>query len=235
MRIDQARMAEIYLAHLGEKKAAPGAECPAPEDLVRLVTEKVGRKERARILGHVSGCFECVGLLKSVLRLSDEIDRLWAEGEARGLPREEPPGIRLRRRFQGRRAALAGLAGAIALAVMTYSVIRLADKPVVRGTGDPEVRLIDPKKGAALPAGDIEFRWAAVPRAARYTVELFDGSLEMLWRSDRLTETAWKLPEEEAGRVLHEGEGYFWRVTAVLEDGRELVSKLAEFSIRMGR
>ncbi len=62
-------------------------------------------------------------------------------------------------------------------------------------------------------------------------MELFNRSLEKVWRSGPETDAYLKLPEDARGVILG-GETYFWRVKAVLEDGREIVSKLAEFSIR---
>jgi len=221
MKTDLAQIAEVYRAYLEEKKPEKGSECPSPEDLVRVVTEEAGRKERARILDHVAGCGECAPLLKSLLRLSGEVDRLTGKAGLRQGPKP----------LLSRRAALWALAGLIGLTVVSYSVIRLAERPVVRGTSVIQVRLISPKQGAALIAGDIELGWEAVPKASRYTVELFDASLEKIWRSGSLTGTKLKLPEDARGIVL-KGETYFWKVLAVLEDGQEFASKLAEFSVQ---
>jgi hypothetical protein len=119
----------------------------------------------------------------------------------------------------------------IGLTIITLSVIRISDRPVVRGTAKLRIRLLSPKQGASYFAEDIKFKWEAVPKAARYTVELFNKSLEKVWRSGPISNSGTELPAEARG-VIFEGETYFWRVTAVLEDGQELVSKLAEFSIR---
>ena len=221
MKTDLTQIAEVYRACVEEKKPEQGAGCPSPEDLVRLVTDRVRRKERARLMDHVAGCGECAPLLKSLLRLSEEVDRLTGKAE----PSQGPKPL------LSRRAALWALAGLIGLTVVTYSVIRLAERPVVRGTSGIQVRLISPKQGASLAAGDIELKWEAVPKASRYTVELFNRSLEKVWRSGPITDAQLKLPED-ARRVILGGETYFWRITAVLEDGQEVLSKLAEFSIR---
>jgi hypothetical protein len=62
-------------------------------------------------------------------------------------------------------------------------------------------------------------------------VELFNRSMEKVWRSGRIADAGTEPPAEAIG-VMIAGEIYFWRVTAVLTDGRELASRLAEFSIR---
>ena len=233
MKTNLAQVAEVYRAYRSERKAEAGVECPTPEDLVRLVTQGAGRKERAGIMEHVSNCADCARVLKSILRLSGEVDRLTGKAEAlQACPQDEAAGKREHfRPFLGRRAALATMAGLIGLAILTLSVIKLSERPVIRGTGGSPIRLISPKQGASLAAKDVKFKWAAVPQAARYTVELFDKSLEKVWQSGPISDAGTELPAEARG-VIPEGETYFWRVTAVLEDGQERVSKLAEFSIR---
>jgi hypothetical protein len=119
----------------------------------------------------------------------------------------------------------------IGLTIITLSVIRISDRTAVRGTARPRIELLSPKQGATYPAEEIKFKWEAVPKAARYTVELFNRSLEKIWRSGPISNAGTELPAEVRG-VIFAGETYFWRVTVVLEDGAELISKLAEFSIR---
>jgi hypothetical protein len=220
MMADQDWLAGTLRAALAAQKTGGGAECPPPEDLLRLVTREAGRGERRRTLDHVASCGECAKLLKSLLRISDEFDRLAAEAGPRPKPKLVP----------GRRAAVAALAALAGVIAVTYAVVRLAERPVVRGTAEVEVRLVSPKPGATLEAAEIELRWEAVPKAAGYRVELFDASLAKLWQSDSLEEAGLKLPAE-ARAALREGESYFWRVTAILDDGQEVPSKLAEFTV----
>jgi hypothetical protein len=233
MKTNPTQIAEVYRAYLGEQKVEPGVGCPTPEGLVQFVIQGVDRKARARIMEHVSNCADCALVLKSILRLSGEIDKLTGKAEAfQCCPQDEVLGKKERvRLIPGRRAAVAILAGMIGLTIITLSVIKISNRPVVRGTARSRILLLSPKQGATYPAEEIEFKWEAVPKAARYTVELFNRSLEKVWRSGPVSNAGTELPAE-ARRVILEGETYFWRVTVVLEDGAELISKLAEFSIR---
>jgi hypothetical protein len=233
MKTNLTQIAEAYRAYLGERKVEPGVGCPTPEDLVQFATQGVNRKARARIMEHVSNCADCALVLQSILRLSGEIDKLTGKAEAvQRCPQDEVSEKKERvRLFPGRRAAVAILAGMIGLTIITLSVIRISDRPVVRGTARPRIQLLSPKQAATYPVEDIKFKWEAVPKAARYTVELFNRSLEKVWRSGPVSNAGTELPVEARG-VIFEGETYFWRVTAVLEDGTELTSRLAEFSVR---
>jgi len=183
---------------------------------------------------HVANCPECARILKSLLRLSSEVDRL--TGMPQAAPSCPPDLIRDKedvksRPLLGRRFVLATVVSLVALAVVTVSVIRLSDRSVVRGSAGSAIKLISPKKGASLAAQDITFRWEAVPKASSYFVEIFGRSLEKVWRSGPLSEPRAVLAAE-AREGLQAGGTYFWRVTAVREDGQDVVSKLAEFTIR---
>jgi len=232
MKTDMPGLMAACWAGLAERRAEPGAGCPAPDDLVRLVTSEVGRKERPKLLDHIARCDDCALLLRSALRLSAEIDRILERDAALRTAASETRSGREGVRFSiGRRTAVGALAGLVGLAIVTYAVIRLAERPVVRGVPEAQVRLLSPKKEASVAAGKIEFKWQPVPKAARYVVEVFDGSLGKVWGSGSIEEARLDLPED-ARQHVPAGQSYFWRVTAILEDGQELASKLSEFSVR---
>lgn len=232
MKTDLAHMTKIYQAYLRERKTEPGAGCPAPEDVVRLVTHGASRKTRARLLAHIASCDDCARVLQSVLRLSRDIDRLTTGPEAnQSCAQDKVSGKDRGRPVLTRKAALAIMVGLIGLTVVTFSVIKLSDRPTVRGATEFQIKLINPKQGASLFAEGIKFKWEAIPKAARYTVELFDKSLERVWKSEPTPKAQMAL-QTEAHSVMLKGETYFWRVTAIPDDGSEMVSRLGEFSIR---
>ena len=232
MKTDLAHMTKIYRAYLDERKIEAGAGCPAPEDIVRLVTQGASRKARASLLAHVASCGDCARVLQSVLRLSREIARLTIGPEAlQSCAQDEVAKKDRVRLVLTRKAAVAIMVGLIGLTVVTFSVIKLSDRPTVRGTTGLQIKLISPKQGASLVAEEIKFKWEAIPKAARYTVELFNKFLEKIWQSGPTPEAQMAL-QTEARSVVLKGEIHFWRVTAALDDGSEMVSTLGEFSIR---
>jgi hypothetical protein len=226
-------MSEFLHSSLDERRAGPAAACPSPNDLAQLVIQGLGKSSRAKIMMHVSNCASCAQEVRSILRLSGEIDKLTGKVEAaQGCSRPEAWGEpRHGGRLLNRRTAVAALAGLAGAAFITLAVIRLADRPVSRGAAGPQVRLLSPKQAVLPSVSAIRFRWKAVPKAKGYMVELFDKSLARVWRSGTVPDTGIDLPAEAQGSV-HAGETYFWRVTAVLDEDGERASKLAEFSIR---
>ena len=233
MKTDLVQVSGILRSSLAERGAGPGAGCPSPDDLVQLVAQGLGKSFRAKAMMHISNCASCAQEVKSILRLSREIDKLTGKIEAvQGCP--QPEALREQRHVApllSRRAAVSALAGLIGVAFITLAVIKLADRPAVRGAAGPEIRLLSPRQVALPSVSEIRFRWKAVPKAKGYIVELFDKSLARIWRSGTIPDTGIDLPAEAQGSV-HAGETYFWRVTAVFDEDSERASRLAEFSIR---
>jgi len=233
MKTNLIQMSEFLHSSLDERRVEPAAGCPSPSDLVQLVIQGLGKSSRAKIMMHVSNCASCAQEVRSILRLSREIDKLTGKVEAiQGCPQPEALGERRRvAPLLSRRAAVAALAGLAGVAFITLAVIKLADRPVERGMAGPQIRLLSPNQAVLPSVSEIRFRWKAVPKAKGYIVELFDKSLARVWRSGTIPDTGIDLPAEAQGSV-HAGETYFWRVTAVFDDDGERASRLAEFSIR---
>jgi|WetSurSiteA1Bulk_404760.scaffolds.fasta_scaffold02671_2 hypothetical protein len=214
------------------ERAGTGHTCPKPEDLALLVGEEIGRRARKRIMKHVANCPDCSMILKSLLSLSRAVDELTAKTEVdrRTLSESMPDGARPARFIRSRRLAITAIAAIAGVTIIAVSITRFSKPYALRGrTGG--IELIAPRTGTLLEAGRLEFEWKSVPGASRYFVEIFGGSLELVWRSEPLYRPRAALP---AGTItaIERGGTYFWRVTAVLAGGREIVSKTAKFSIR---
>ena len=232
MKTDSTQLAKIYNDHLIEKKAEPGAGCPEPERLVQCVMAEGSRKDRKEVLGHVAECADCARLLKCMLDVSGEIDRIAVRAKAfsghpRSLePREKRP---VCARAPGKPAVVA-LVSLFGIAVITFSIIKLSERSAIRGGQDTQIQLVFPGAADSISIGDIRFEWEILPGAKFYAVELFDQTLELLWRSDPIKGSQAQLPETTGHRIVR-GEPFFWRVTAVLENDIEVRSKLGEFLI----
>jgi hypothetical protein len=135
--------------------------------------------------------------------------------------------------FWGRltgKPAVAVMAGIFVLAVMTFSVFRLLDRSGTRGGPGARILLVSPVAGSLSREG-LEFRWQSLAGADHYTVELFDKSLKLVWRSGQVSGNEVR-PADGVGKGLTAGETYYWMVTAVTVDHSEIKSRLAEFSVK---
>lgn len=230
MKISWAEVERIILDH--PERAGARHTCPKPEDLALLVEEEIGRRARKRIMKHVANCPDCSMILKSLLSLSRTVDELVPKTEVDRRPLSEsmPDGEKPARFMRSRRLAITAIASIAGIAIIAVSIARFSRPYTLRGRAGG-IELIAPEKGALLEAGRIRFEWKAVPSASRYYVEVFGGSLELIWRSEPLIGSQAELPAEAAATVRRGGT-YFWKVTAVLAGGREIVSKTAKFSLR---
>jgi len=192
---------------------------------------KMPRTERAEIISHAADCAACAAVLKQVLALSAETDRAAAELEAFSGPPK--PGLpQNKKSFWSQplmKPVVAVLGGILVIAVLIVSIPRLLDRSSMRGMTEAGIALVSPVSTESTWDG-LEFRWQSLAAADYYTIEVFDKSLELVWRSGRVAGTELR-PPAEVGRQLRPGETYFWMVTAVTANRAEKKSRLAEFSI----
>ncbi len=181
---------------------------------------------------HVANCHDCSMILKSLLSLSRTVDELVPKTEVdrRPLPESMLDGTKPARLMRSRRLAITAIATIAGVAIIAVSVTKLSKPYALRGK-TRGFELIAPRAGAMIDAGHIRFEWKAVAKASGYFVEIFDSSLELVWRSELLHEPQVELPARTVTAV-QKGDTYFWRVTAVQAEGPQIVSKSTKFSIR---
>ncbi len=232
MKTNMADVSRVYRNYLrGEKRSAGGA-CPTIERLAQCVLADVPGRERAEIVGHAANCAACAVALKDLLDISAETDRVAAEikrSSGRGQAGESRRAWAFWGRLAGR-PAVAIMAGIFVLAVLTFSVFRIVDRSGTRGGMETRVLLVSPVAGS-FSRDSLEFRWQRLAGADHYTVELFDKSLKLVWRSGPVSGNELR-PADAVGRGLSAGEAYYWTVTAVKGDHSEIKSRLAEFSVK---
>ncbi len=232
MKTNLAEVSRVYRDYLRGKKPAGGGACPTIERLAQCVLADVPGKERAEIVGHAANCAACAAALKDLLDISAETDRVAAEIK-RSTGRGQAGESRGAKAFWGRltgKPAVAVMAGIFVLAVITFSVFRLLDRSGTRGGPEARVLLVSPVAGS-LSRDGLEFRWESLTGADHYTVELFDKSLKLVWRSGPVSGNVVR-PADAVGKDVNAGETYYWMVTAAMGDRSEIKSRLAEFSAK---
>lgn len=232
MKTNATEISRVYRNYLRGAKPDGGRACPTMERLAQCVLADMPGKERDEIVGHAANCAACAAALKDLLDISAETDRVAAEIK-RSAGRRQAGESRGARVFWDRligRPAVAVMAGIFVLAVITFSVFRLLDRSGTRGGAEVRILLVSPVGGSFSRDG-LEFRWQSLAGADHYTVELFDKSLKLVWRSGRVSGNELR-PADTVDKGLNAGETYYWMVTAVKGDQSETKSRLAEFSIK---
>jgi len=228
MNDGNVRLEEIYRRLAADDLARSGEKCPSPEELARLLAEKMPGKRRRRILAHVSMCESCAEGVRMLLGAEREIDALLAGIPVRGAKNASFM-QRLRTfRFGWPRPIAIG-AVFLALIGLALLFVLLSRTPSSVWRGEPaEVELISPVR-SAVQSGSLEFRWRAYPGAESYQVQVYDSALSPLWNSGRLTSDRLSAPDDLRS-ALKSGGSYFWMVSALPADGPVVKSGLAEFT-----
>jgi hypothetical protein len=230
MKTDLAGLSEVYLAHLREKGPDSADSCVSSARIARCVLGKVSRKERAEVIGHAANCAACAAALKKLLAVSSEVDNFTARIEELSRPGREPASRSVKPFWArlGWRPAVVAAAGLFAVALLTYSLIRLVERPVTRGGTESPIQAVFPMKTVS-PENGILFKWRSSVEADYYVVEVFDKAMKTVWRSGPVRGNELRGPAGTELR-LTPGETYYWLVTGVTAARAELKSKLAEFS-----
>lgn len=232
MKTNFAEISRLYQEHLRSNGRGAIDSCPDPEHLIKSVTGRVSRKEKAEIIRHVGNCIECARVLKATLNISAETDQFVSQVDViseHGSDYHENHNRGLWN-WVIRRPIVATLISMIVVAVFAFSIFRLLDKPGTRGGPGSKVQLISPAK-ASLQGDNISFKWEGLTNVDNYVVELFDKSINLVWRSGPLHGNEARLPDK-VGKDMISGETYYWSVTAVMNDQIEIRSPLAEFSVK---
>jgi len=236
MKVNLSDISKLYQGYLNDRRSLDKSLCPEPERLVKSVMTGVPAKEKAEITRHVADCAACAEALKGLLGLSAEIDRLAervAEQTAilsrsareRGSFDTRTFGLWILKKPLG--AILTGLA---AVAVVALFVFQLRDRSGTRGGQAEGIQAISPIK-VSVPKDSIRFRWESLTNASYYKIDLFDKSFALIWQSGPVHGSNLQVSFAD-NKTIIPGERYFWMVAAVLNDYKEVKSKLAEFSIK---
>jgi hypothetical protein len=230
MKTNLAHLSRIYQDCA--KGGADGAPCVDPVRLARCIMGEMSRHERDEIIGHAADCSACAAALQRLLSLSAEAERAAADFWAIS-GRQKAERARARAAFWKRPVFVPVAAISIGLLLFAASILLVpgfVSRSGTRGATVAGVVLVSPVEERVSAGGVVVLKWEGVAGAASYTIEVFDRSMSLLWRSGRTAGTEAGLPVETV-RKMAPGETYYWRVTALSEDRRETKSKLAEFSI----
>jgi hypothetical protein len=205
----------------------PAADCPPFEQLTRALDYEPGDARRSDAEEHIAGCVHCrdeVALMREFLdvRLRPEEDRdvRWV---VRKLEKQEvaPRPRRSFAFFFGMRALAAAACVVLVVGGALY-MRRTPGPPSVNGIGEGAMR--SQAIGLISPVGDVaarpaEFRWRAVPGAARYQVRLMEVDGREVW-SGETADTSIAAPTTP----IAPGTTLLWEVRAMDGSGKVIAT-----------
>jgi hypothetical protein len=214
-----------------QKEALISEECPSPELIVCCVRQELSRKDRRKILDHISRCGQCAADAKAVLDIVDKENAVIQNIGSHLRSKDSNAGeksISLRKFL--RFPIPAALIIVVIVALGAYLVIGNSVYRSSRRGSNNEIILISPNQNSVAATGLI-FNWRSYAGTKAYIVEVYNLTLALIWRSEAVSTTTFSPPSELIAKITR-GVTYFWAVTAILENEAKVKSKLEKFSIQ---
>lgn len=194
------------------ERRVPTPECLDELAVADLIDGALSGERRATVLSHVASCAHCRSVIKATAALVADESAAQEVAAARG---------------HSRRWASAVISAAVAAAVIVFVALPRDQQPTMR---EPAVTsAIAPV--ALTPKGSVNdvdrFVWSRVPTAERYRLRLHRADGSVSWSAET-TDSSVALPDSIR---LVPRETYLWRVEALTEWRRSVVSEMTQFRV----
>jgi hypothetical protein len=206
-------------------------------DLIEFFKLKSSRKLKTKIIDHITQCAPCArefDLILTIKRSAGEMDREIMRLFGADNKSQESSVRRLKKMAFSRPiwkyAALA--IGIVSLSLSVLTLLKTNPDSFIQGQngrGDLEtdVRLVEPVNDE-FKKSHLVFTWTDRKGANSYSLELYDESLRLIWKSPNVRETQYHLPPD-ISQKLEPFHTYFWMITVAMQNGTIIESPLAHF------
>jgi hypothetical protein len=226
MKTNNRELKGAYRSYIRSRPGAGRKSCPAPEEIWHLLWRKGHRKQKARLIDHISDCSACYGEFEAFLEIRRAEGRLIDNIKESLKGRFEKPPHSWNWRYA---SALIILVAVAASVIFSTRWLGLTKKHEERGKLSRQLRLIAPGSNRTLRA-PLVFEWEGIPTAEYYIVEIFDSSLLTFWKSPATSQNFFAIPLPIEKR-MRRNTRYFWMLTAFQRDGTKTESSLEEFEL----
>jgi hypothetical protein len=232
MKISSKDLKDFYRDYSRGKILMSKETCPSPDLLIRLNRSKLKRKERNKVISHISRCHHCAEEEKLILdiirRESDFIEE--AANHLRSQPHAESKNpFPFFSRF-----ALKPISAALFLiafsGLLFFIIPRFKAISDIR-RGNPTSIVLTHPANKTIGSNRYEFTWQGPKETKYYIIEVYDSSLELIWTSGSIETKRIAFPDDLM-RNIKANQPYFWGVSAILKNYTKIKSKLAEFKIK---
>ena len=214
--------------------------CPEDQEIAEYFDGDLAKAERTRMERHLTDCRFCLARIGILERLEENRTNKRIPGAvlatAKQMRKKAPP------RWP-RKAG--GWATAAVVMITIFTIANRNQEPTVEPGATPPVvpsaeansrqlrsvarvvtdlNVLTPTPGADILPGSL-IQWAEVPGNLHYNIFVLSHAGDVLW-TERLADTEWALLESIQ---LTEGDKYYFRVEANLQNGRTVSSKHLAF------
>lgn len=235
MKIKLSELRKLYQEYLQETQSQSREICPSPETLLKYSRSKLSKKERSKITNHIARCNSCAQEFKIIYEILDQeqaLNQKIAEQlELKGIKSRRKTKLKIKELVRLNRRIVLVFATSLLLAVIaTVFFLRFPIKHDYRGAQLNRINLIHPIEGTHL-LSKLSFDWTEVPSADYYVLEIFNEELYPAWKSGKLSQDKF-IPPPELIELFEYNKTYFWMVTAFLQSGNKVESRLRSFIVK---
>lgn len=234
MKINNKEFAQIITDRPQNKTLLNKIKCPSPKKLTALLRSELSGRKRSHVMGHLANCSTCareIIFINDLLKAEKNFDRKAAQviAERHPTPSKKIPSVRSPfPQFSWNRGVFA-TAAAFILVLSTIFLLVLPNKPAIERSAILQLEQISPND-ISLSLNELVFQWKDISASDYYTVEIFDDSLSLVWRSERMTENK-IIPSAELKQRLKPKATYCWMVTSFFKNGKHVESPMAKFNL----
>lgn len=231
-KIETKKILEEYFI----KNSSPAEKsCPTPKKLLQLLRQEMPEKKKDKVVQHISQCHSCAREIKFIQEMLEtekaserELAIALKQKDRDFAQKKKPFRIHVPKLAWSSQAFLAAIF-CIVLASAVFLVFK-SKEPSVERSSVSQLVLIQPA-GKAVPFSKLIFQWKETLETDYSILEIFDDSLDLLWREDRVSQNSY-IPKEELKNKLEPGRTYLWMVTSFLKDGTKVESSLEKFTLK---
>ena len=243
MKIDSNELKAQYQAYVESQKPISRKECPSTKKLLRLLRSRSSEKQATKIVDHISHCSYCAREFKflvEVIRnenvLLQDIEQLLSSRQANESQKNDD--LKTYDSRMARRYFFSRFSWRTALLITSFIIVGFIISSRILFRTDEKYRtdhiagveLLQPVD-EKISKTSLMFEWKDVKSSQYYILELFDKALVPIWKSDKIFKNSAVLPPELATK-LQINSSYFWMITALISNGEQIKSRMAEFVIK---
>lgn len=242
MKITHEDLKKAYKSHVQSCVPQSREDCPSVETILQIFEKSFPSMKKEEVIDHIVKCAHCfqefeyfLSFIRDETEMAQEVAVFLKGKKGKKIPKPEKRhkgAMIFRLPFHNlpawKRAAVS--MAVLIIAGLSLILIKPGLRPPAegeRGEAQGQVKLLYPVQGQSITL-PLLFRWQELKKVESYELEVFDSSLQLLWRSPRLRDHFYELPREVAEKV-DQYKVYFWMVTAFLPDGIKKESALERF------
>ena len=234
MKINLQGLRDLFQSYISESTQMNRKDCPSPEILSGCLQGQASKKNKNRVIDHISQCRFCLEEFQFILEIEREkkklIQKISHHFFGHSKKRRAKAYFPFLKKSWNLAFYAAGTILVVAAGLALYIIINGGLEKKFRGTNVEYIKLINPvhKKTVKAP---IVFHWRKIESAEYYILELFDNTLLPIWKSQKIPENKIQLPKD-IKESLSPGKNYFWFITGFFPGDRKIESSLEQFEIK---